>query len=166
MTTENTKFADLLKNVSTIDKAKLLDQISASASSLPAADLKVLIQALSAEVRAQESKTSKKAARLAKLSAAMEATDNGTLNNVAVVRGELRRLLGPGRYQRQGWRRLWRSRDGRENESSRVGHHAQDADEKQNGFVGIVGLLNQSLQRSTFPPHNGSGEEAEGYGLR
>jgi hypothetical protein len=79
MTTENTKFADLLKNVSTIDKAKLLDQISASASSLPAADLKVLIQALSAEVRAQ-------------LSAAMEATDNGTFNNVAVVRGELRRL--------------------------------------------------------------------------
>jgi hypothetical protein len=64
MTTENTKFADLLKNVSTIDKAKLLDQISASASSLPAADLKVLIQALSAEVRALESKTSKKAARL------------------------------------------------------------------------------------------------------
>jgi hypothetical protein len=92
MTTENTKFADLLKNVSTIDKAKLLDQISASASSLPAADLKVLIQALSAEVRALESKTSKKAARLAKLSAAMEATDNGTFNNVAVVRGELRRL--------------------------------------------------------------------------
>ena len=164
MTTENTKFADLLKNVSTIDKAKLLDQISASASSLPAADLKVLIQALSAEVRAQESKTSKKAARLAKLSAAMEATDNGTLNNVAVVRGELRRLglgdinakVGEG-YEFTRWR---------ENESSRVGHHAQDADEKQNGFVGIVGLLNQSLQRSTFPPHNGSGEEAEGYGLR
>jgi hypothetical protein len=69
-----------------------LDEIRAAAPNLPSETLKSLITILSAEVKAKEAKTSKKAQRLAKLQAAMAATDDMTQRQVTVVRGELRRL--------------------------------------------------------------------------
>jgi hypothetical protein len=66
---------ETIRSASGADKHKFLDAISASAASLPAADLKTLIQALSAEVRHQETKTGKRAQRLARLQAATESTD-------------------------------------------------------------------------------------------
>ena len=91
MTKSKTKFADYLANISVSERAKLADSIEAAAVHLPAADLRALITALSAEVKAQESKTGKKAARLAKLHAAMAATDAMTERQVTVVSGELKR---------------------------------------------------------------------------
>jgi hypothetical protein len=71
-----------------------LDDIKASASSLPLADLKALNKALADEVRAQEEKTSKKALRLQRLRASMEnqADDLDLDSCINRVRHELRRL--------------------------------------------------------------------------
>jgi hypothetical protein len=71
-----------------------LDDIKASASSLPLADLKALNLALAAQVKAQEAKTSKKALRIARLQAALEnqADDPLVDSRVRLVRGSLRRL--------------------------------------------------------------------------
>jgi hypothetical protein len=70
-----------------------LDDISAAAKNMPAQDLKVLIKALSDEVRAKEAKTGKEAVRLQKLQAAMEASshDQSAQNLLKNVKEELRR---------------------------------------------------------------------------
>jgi ribosomal protein L20 len=71
-----------------------LNDISAAAKNMPTSDLKVLIKALSDEVRAKEAKTDKEAVRLQKLQAAMQAsvTDESAKNLLKNVRDELRRL--------------------------------------------------------------------------
>ena len=69
-----------------------LEDINAAAASMSLQDLKALTVALSAAAKEKEAQTGKKAQRLAKLSAAMAATDDMTQRQVTVVRGELRRL--------------------------------------------------------------------------
>jgi hypothetical protein len=88
-------FADIIKGATTFEKEKVLDAIQAAAPTLPAADLKVLIQALSNEVRAQEAKTSKNTARMQRLSAAMQASASGdgkAMNSVLKAQRGLRDL--------------------------------------------------------------------------
>jgi hypothetical protein len=94
MTTTNKTFADFIKGASTLERAKLADSIEAAAATLPAADLKVLIQALSAEVQAQEAKTGKEAQRKQRLAKAMSAsaTDMSAQNTLKNIREELRRI--------------------------------------------------------------------------
>jgi hypothetical protein len=71
-----------------------LDDIKASAPSLPLHDLKALTGALSETVKAQEAQRSRKALRLQRLGNAMAAQADDPLTNskVATCRGELRRL--------------------------------------------------------------------------
>ena len=70
MTTNPTKFSDLIKNASTSERIKLLDDIKAAAPSLPLHDLKALSAALSEVVKAEDAKTSAKARRIARVAAA------------------------------------------------------------------------------------------------
>ena len=72
MTTNLTKFSDLIKNTSTSERIKLLDDIKAAAPSLPLHDLKALSAALSEVVKAEDAKTSAKTKRLALMQASIE----------------------------------------------------------------------------------------------
>src|SRR6476660_3892159 len=90
--TELTKFADLIKNASTAQRSKIMDDIRAAAPSLPIGDLKVLNRVLSDLVAADAAKNSKKAVRLRKLQAAMESSDKTVEARINLVRGEFRRL--------------------------------------------------------------------------
>ena len=94
MTTQLSKFSDLIKNASTSERSKILDDIRASAPSLPLADLKTLTAALSEAVRAQDSKNSKKALRLQRLQATIAGQDDDPEieASVRLVRAELQRL--------------------------------------------------------------------------
>jgi hypothetical protein len=88
-----TKFSDAIKNATTFERGKILDSIKAAAPSLPVAELKTLIAALDAEVKAQQSKNSAKSQRLQRLQAAMENQDDPQISKrVNLVKGELSRL--------------------------------------------------------------------------
>jgi hypothetical protein len=65
-----TKFADLIKNATSHDRIKLLDDIKAAAPSLPLHDLKALTAALTEVVNAESAKTDRKSQRLARIAAA------------------------------------------------------------------------------------------------
>ena len=67
---ELTKFASLIRNASTLERAKILDDIKASAPHLPLSDLKALTAALTEVVNAESAKTSAKARRIARVAAA------------------------------------------------------------------------------------------------
>jgi hypothetical protein len=67
-----TKFSDLIKNATTSERIKLLDDIKAAAPSLPLHDLKALSAALSEVVKAEDAKTSAKTKRLALMQASIE----------------------------------------------------------------------------------------------
>jgi hypothetical protein len=92
--TELTKFSDHLKNMTTHDRHKLADAVQAAAATLPANELRVLIDALSAEMVKQEAATGKEAVRKAKLAKAMKAsaTDQSAQHTLTNIRDELRRI--------------------------------------------------------------------------
>jgi hypothetical protein len=94
--TQLTKFADLIKNATTQERGKILDDIKAAAASgnMPLADLKALSAALDAEVKARQAKTTLKAKRLERLAAAMadQSNDAQIDSAVALVRAGLRSL--------------------------------------------------------------------------
>jgi hypothetical protein len=92
--TTNKTFADFIKGATTLEREKLASAVEAAAATLPAADLKVLIQALSAEVQAQEAKSGKEAMRKQRLAKAMSAsaTDISAQNVLKNIREELRRI--------------------------------------------------------------------------
>jgi hypothetical protein len=90
--TELSKFSDLIKNASTAQRSKIMDDIRAAAPSLPIADLKVLNKALTEVLAADAAKNSRKALRLQKLQAAMASDDRTVETRIDFVRGELKRL--------------------------------------------------------------------------
>jgi hypothetical protein len=68
--TELTRFADFVKNASTLERHKLASAIEAAASHMPYEDLKPLVEGLQQFMNAQAEQKGKKAARLAKVQAA------------------------------------------------------------------------------------------------
>jgi hypothetical protein len=83
---------DVIRGASGADRHKFLDAITASASSLPLQDLKVLNKALAEAVKTQEAATSKKALRLGRLQAATESTDPRYEDAQRVAASGLKRL--------------------------------------------------------------------------
>jgi hypothetical protein len=92
---ELTKFANLIKNASTLkasERTELAAAIQAAAPSLGIGDLKILNKALSDLVAADAAKNTKKAQRLQRLQAATQSEDMAVESSINHVRGELRRL--------------------------------------------------------------------------
>lgn len=84
------KFSELIRNATTHERVKILNDIKAAAPSLPLADLQALSAALSEEVRAQQAKDSAKTKRIARMAAAK--ADPKMAGIIVRATAELKRL--------------------------------------------------------------------------
>jgi hypothetical protein len=87
---EAIKFADFIKNASTLERHKFADALEAAAPNMSLADLKPLVQGLTEYLNAQSAKTDKKTKRLAKMAAAK--ADPKKASIITLASHEMRRL--------------------------------------------------------------------------